>query len=219
MGSRTRQRCQHQRRSTPALEHECQHHTLSTIDRDPFAGTPQFGQYDEEFYTHLDSAIRNLNAASGFIECPECLNLIRQLEEETLHHAALTEDVLLLDLYKRALVSATRRAMTLYIAEGVWTAEIEAFVRWSYLYDIEVKRLFFGEDFLEARKLDNIVRVGRGPVNMLAIMTQPFTRQQLIEERVRKGMDPDPRRMLSTWKTRGYIEETSTPNTYRKLLI
>lgn len=193
--------------------------TLSTIDRDPFAGTPQFGQYDEEFYTHLDSAIRNLNAASGFIECPECLNLIRQLEEETLHHAALTEDVLLLDLYKRALVSATRRAMTLYIAEGVWTAEIEAFVRWSYLYDIEVKRLFFGEDFLEARKLDNIVRIGRGPVNMLAIMTQPFTRQQLIEERVRKGMDPDPRRMLSTWKTRGYIEETSTPNTYRKLLI
>ncbi len=193
--------------------------TLSTIDRDPFAGAPLFGSYDEVFYNRLDFAIRNLNAAHGHIECPECLRLIRQLDEETLHHAALTEDVLLLDLYKRALVSATRRAMTLYIAEGIWTAEIEAFVRWSYLYDIEVKRHFFGEDFLAARQLDNIVRIGRGPVNLLARMERVFTRQQLVEERIRWGMEPDPRNMISTWKSRGYIEETDTPNIYRKLLI
>ena len=191
--------------------------TLSTIDRDPFAGAPQFGCYDEAFYAQLDSAISNLKAASGHIECPECLRLIRQLDEETLRHAALTEDVLLLDLYKRALVSATRRAMTLYIAEGTWTAEIEAFVRWSYLYDIEVKRQYFGDDFLTAREQDNIVRVSRGPSNLLLELPKLFTRQHLIELRLRRGMSSDPRRLISTWRSRGYIEDTDTPNTFRKL--
>ena len=193
--------------------------TLSTIDRDPYAGAPQFGCYDEDFYAQLDSAISNLNAASGHIECPECLHLIRQLDEETLRHAALTEDILLLDLYKRALVSATRRAMTLYIAEGTWTAEIEAFVRWSYLYDIEVKRQFFGDDFLTAREQDNVVRVSRGPSNLLVELPKLFTRQHLIELRLRRGMSSDPRQLLSTWKARGYIEPTDTPNTFRKLVF
>jgi hypothetical protein len=191
--------------------------TLSTIDRDPYAGAPQFGCYDEDFYAQLDSAISNLNAANGHIECPECLRLIRQLDEDTLRHAALTEDILLLDLYKRALVSATRRAMTLYIAEGTWTAEIEAFVRWSYLYDIEVKRQFFGDDFLTAREQDNVVRVSRGPSNLLVELPKLFTRQHLIELRLRRGMSSDPRQLLSTWKARGYIEPTDTPNTFRKL--
>ena len=191
--------------------------TLSTIDRAPYAGAPQFGSYDEKFYAQLDSAISNLNAANGHIECPECLRLIRQLDEETLRHAALTEDILLLDLYKRALVSATRRAMTLYIAEGTWTAEIEAFVRWSYLYDIEVKRQFFGDDFLTAREQDNVVRVSRGPSNLLVELPKLFTRQHLIELRLRRGMSSDPRQLLSTWKARGYIEPTDTPNTFRKL--
>ncbi len=193
--------------------------TLSTIDRDPYAGAPQFGCYDEDFYAQLDNAISNLNAANGHIECPECLRLIRQLDEETLRHAALTEDILLLDLYKRALVSATRRAMTLYIAEGTWTAEIEAFVRWSYLYDIEVKRQFFGDDFLTAREQDNVVRVSRGPSNLLVELPKLFTRQHLIELRLRRGMNSDPRRLISTWRSRGYIEDTDTPNTFRKLVF
>jgi hypothetical protein len=50
-------------------------------------------------------------------------------------------------------------------------------------------------------------------------MERVFTRQQLVEERIRWGMEPDPRNMISTWKSRGYIEETDTPNIYRKLLI
>ena len=136
-----------------------------------------------------------------------------------MRHAALTEDIFLLDLYKRALVSATRRAMTLYIAEGTWTAEIEAFVRWSYLYDIEVKRQFFGDDFLTAREQDNVVRVSRGPSNLLVELPKLFTRQHLIELRLRRGMNSDPRRLISTWRSRGYIEDTDTPNTFRKLVF
>ena len=107
--------------------------------------------------------------------------------------------------------------MTLYIAEGTWTAEIEAFVRWSYLYDIEVKRQFFGDDFLTAREQDSVVRVSRGPSNLLVELPKLFTRQHLIELRLRRGMSSDPRQLLSTWKARGYIEPTDTPNTFRKL--
>ena len=32
-------------------------------------------------------------------------------------------------------------------------------------------------------------------------------------------MSSDPRQLLSTWKARGYIEDTDTPNTFRKLVF
>ena len=47
--------------------------------------------------------------------------------------------------------------------------------------------------------------VQRGPVSLLALLPQEFTKQQVQEVRVAQGMSPNPKNMLNSWKQRGYI--------------
>ena len=57
----------------------------------------------------------------------------------------------------------------------------------------------------------------RGPVSLLALLPQEFTKEQVKEVRIAQGLKPDPVNMLKNWKRRGYVEEADK-GVYRKVV-
>ena len=57
------------------------------------------------------------------------------------------------------------------------------------------------------------------PVGLLTMLPKEFTREQVKDLRIKQGMSPDPRCMLSIWKKRGIIIEGESPNTYVRVLM
>ena len=56
--------------------------------------------------------------------------------------------------------------------------------------------------------------IQRGPVGLLGMLPKEFTREQVRDLRIKQGMKPDPKTMLSHWKLRGLIVSGEAPNTY-----
>ena len=108
-------------------------------------------------------------------------------------------------LSHRANVIAYLTAMTLYIAHGYkWSKTIEEFVRWSKEYDLWCKMHFYGKRMQEEVEKE-IIRTTPGRANMLEMLPERFTRQQLEEVRVRLGKERDATEQLSKWRQRGYV--------------
>ena len=132
-------------------------------------------------------------------------------------HITLTDDQVALAMYERGIVNAFKRAMILYLAEGAWSLEIGDFARWSFYYDLECKRLIFGD--LIDRGMQGEERVERahpGPKNLLEQLTDSFSREDLIRVRTAAGLDANTKQMVSNWRHRGYIVEEH-PGQFRKV--
>ena len=170
---------------------------------------PVYGTYDEDFAAQLKPFIDRLNRTTGLVECDNAEKLAKLLAKENAEIAALSDDEAYETLSRRANVIAYLKAMTLYIAEGKWTKEIEEFIRWSEEYDLWCKMHFFGEAL--NKEIDKeYITVHRGPRSLLADLPDSFTKQQLVEVMKRHGKNSPPSKLLSNWKRRGYIhlEET-----------
>ena len=176
---------------------------------------PVYGTYDGAFAEELRPYIDRLNMATGHIVCPEAEALARKLLEENAEQTALTDDEAYEMLSYRANVIAYLKAMTLYIAHGEWTPEIEEFVRWSEEYDLWCKMHFFGEQLRAEMNRENLI-VSPGPQNMLELLPTRFTREDVIVIRRSLGKMDNPKQMLCNWKKRGYIVQDEATGEYIK---
>ncbi|MCR4808459.1 MAG: hypothetical protein K5896_01210 [Prevotella sp.] len=164
--------------------------TLATIP-DPGIGAdcPVFGDYDDGKYdAALKPFIDNLNAATGMIDCPQARKMIKELKAECDEFAIGSGDRVFDNLTHRALVHVFRKAICIFVANGMkWEANIKPFCRWSLHYDLWLKLHYFGDLIRQANA--DVPTSKRGPQNMMELMTDPFTFQQLSDKRFSLGMD------------------------------
>ena len=176
-----------------------------TIPPQRMGEIPVYGTYNAEYEAELRPYIERLNAASGLVECAKAEALAHALLKESAEVVMLTDDEVYEMLSHRANVIAYLKAMTLYIAHGYkWSKTIEEFVRWSKEYDLWCKMHFYGKRMQEEVEKE-IIRTTPGRANMLEMLPERFTRQQLEEVRVRLGKERDAAHQLSKWKKRGYV--------------
>ena len=199
--------------------------TDGPIQRISFSTIPQreigaeqlvYGNYDAQFDEELKPYINNLCASRGTIDCPQAAKLARKLQKECQELAVLSQSRVFDDLSHRACVIAWLKACVLYVANGCkWEKSIETFVRWSLQNDLWCKMNYFGD--MMAADTDDAHETKRGPQNMLVMLPEEFTMDDLIRVRKRcglseKGADEQKRQ----WISRGYVTVV-TVNSFRKL--
>jgi hypothetical protein len=97
------------------------------------------------------------------------------------------------------------RAMLLYVMNACrWSQAIADFAAWSVRYDLWCKMRFF-RDMLHKDLEVEKTSLQRGPVSLLTLLPDEFTKQQAQELRVAEGLKPNPNAMINQWVKRGYI--------------
>ena len=180
---------------------------------------PVYGTYDEKFQAELKPYIDRLNAARGLIECPKATALANRLKDENADFARLSQSRVYENLSFRGNVIAFLKAMVLYVAQGEkWDKTLEDFIRWSEQYDLWCKMKFFGEAIEDAETATSTQR-RPGPQNLLALLPDEFTTDELQHVRRRQGVDKTPlTHLLNVWKNRGYVEQVvGQENVWKKL--
>ena len=175
-------------------------------EREIGADMPVFGTYDAEFDEQLRPYIERLEKARGLVTCPKAEALSKRLIEGCADFAVLSGSRSYENLSFRANVIAYLKAMVLYIAGGEkWDKTLEDFITWSLHYDLWCKMNFFANDMDEAEIA--MRRQGhRGPQNMLDMLPDEFTREEVHLLRQSQGITTgSTSKMLSNWKHRGYI--------------
>ena len=190
---------------------------ISTIIPDktkPFV----YGKYDEQFAADLKPYIDRLNEARGTVVCREALRMAKRMLDKCQREGDLTGDDVYQDLSYRAVTIAYLKAMVLYIAHGMqWSKEIEKFAEWSLNYDLWCKCHYFGDDMTDEKQKERVVHK-RGRQNMLEMLPEQFTEDQVVEVRRRLGLDDDAKNMLRVWVYRKYIQKDNDSGIYRKYL-
>ncbi len=181
------------------------------------AEMPVYGTYDDDFDRQLRPYIDNLCQASGLILCPQLDELARKLHQELSDEAVLTQDRVYDNLARRALVIGWLKACVLYVAQGCqWDDAMEEFIRWSVHYDLWCKLHFFGKA-IEQLELDENATRRPGPRNLLKSLPDTFTRADLLQLRLKRGMkEKGTHDLLYQWQKRGFIRQTTDDN-YEKL--
>ena len=191
---------------------------ICTIQIERGANIPVIGTYDDAFTEELKPYIDNLNAAEGIVTCHEAEVLAKQLLQENADIANLSDDETYEALSYRANVIAYLKAMTLYVAQGCqWDEKIEHFVRWSERYDMWCKMKFFGEQMREQMSKEQL-NVSKGPKNLLELLPDRFTENDVAEVRRIAGKCGQGLDMLRMWVKRGYAEKDGATGEYIKTL-
>ena len=188
---------------------------FTTIKAERGMDIPIHGIYDEQFDADLKPYIDRLNAASGTIDCPQARRLVKRMLKENAEIADLSDDELYERLSFRAVILAWLKAMTLYVAEGQWSKQIEEFAVWSMHYDMWCKMMFFGEEMRQQMQ-GEIVKMKRGPMNMLSLLPERFTEREALHVRLSNGRDDRGQPMLNTWRSRGYVVMDAATGEYVK---
>lgn len=190
-----------------------------TIPEQPIgAAMPRYGKYDNTFREKLRPYIDRLNQASGLIECDEALDLAIQLDYENKEYAIEKQDRVYDNLSHRANVIAYLKAMVLYVASGEWEECMSDFIRWSEQYDMWCKMQFFGEEIAGMMEQNDSYSVSKaGRKSMLSSLPVIFTVEDLLRVHP-SGDNRKATRLLSAWKSKGYIELADQKSgTFRKL--
>ena len=175
---------------------------------------PKFGQYGQAFADELRPYIDALCCADGTIVCPEAQEWASALCDELSDFAEECEDDTYAQFSFRAVLMGFFRAMLLYVMNGCrWTQVIADFAAWTVRYDMWCKMRFFS-DMVHKDLAGEKSSLQRGPVGLLTMLPKEFTREQVRDLRIRQGMKPDPKTMLSHWKLRGLVVSGEAPNTY-----
>ena len=200
--------------------------TDGPVQRISFSTIPQreigadqlvFGDYDAMFDTELKPYILNLCASRGLIDCPQASKLAKKLQKECQELAVLSQSRVFDDLSHRACVIAWLKACVLYVANGCkWEKSIEDFVRWSLQNDLWCKMNFFGA-MIAADAEDTCYETKRGPQNMLVMLPDEFTMDDVLRVRQQCGLPlKGAGEQTRQWSSRGYVTVV-TDNSFRKL--
>jgi hypothetical protein len=200
--------------------------TDGPVQRISFSTIPQreigaeqlvFGEYDAKFDEDLKSYIMNLCAARGTIDCPQAFKLAKKLQKECQDLAVLSQSRVFDDLSHRACVIAWLKACVLFVANGYkWEKSIEDFVRWSLQNDLWCKMHFFGA-MIAAANDDADYETKRGPQNMLMMLPDEFTTDDVIQVRKKCGLsEKGTSDQIRQWKSRKFVTVV-TDNSFKKL--
>lgn len=169
-------------------------------------GIPRFGDYDEQFHRSLSPFILNLNNATGLIECRQAEKMAESMCERNEDLAELSDDEEFETLSYRANRICYDKAMLLFIADGYqWSKAIADFCEWSNQYDLWCKMHFFGQQMRQTVQEQLTVNL-RGVQNMLELLPDRFSREDVAAIRRAQGKDANPTHPLAVWTSRGYIE-------------
>jgi len=182
-------------------------------------GIPRQGTYDEAYDKCMDEWIARLQSATGIIPCPKAGKLADELQDEMDLIADLSDDSHFEDMTHRAVALAWLKACVLYVLNDYsWSNEIAEFMRWSLYYDLWSKIALFGTEMsLTGKGVDTKTLRKRGPQNMLILLGDTFSADQLKDIRIDRGMDPDPNNQLKTWVNRGFITYSAQTGLYQKV--
>ena len=175
-------------------------------EREIGADMPVYGEYGADFEEALRPYIENLCKATGLVECKEAYQLAKTLKEENAEFSRLSQNRIFENLSFRANVIAYLKACVLYVANGMkWEKEIEDFIRWSEQYDLYCKMRFFGDAIAKAEN-EGEKSSKRGPCNLLQLLPDEFTAQEVETLRTQNGLNPKrTNHMISVWLDRKYI--------------
>ena len=139
--------------------------------------------------------------------------MLRQQNEEL---SELSDDDDFETLSYRANRIAFDKAMVLFIANGYrWTKSIADFCEWSERYDLWCKMHFFGRLMREKSQQSQTVSLP-GVQNMLALLPDRFSREDLIAIRQAQGKDSNVNHAIAVWMNRGYIQQDQATLEYFK---
>jgi hypothetical protein len=177
---------------------------------------PKYGKYDAKFDEELKPFIDNLCAARGEISCPEAYKLAKKLDEECKMKAVESQSRTYENFTFRGNVIAYLKACVLYVANGCkWEKSIEEFIRWSLNYDLWCKMEYFGDAVTQANRFNR--PSNNQPKSLLLELNQTFTRQDVKDLYVKKGMDVSKvGQTIRAWKFRNLIIELED-GTYKQL--
>ena len=177
---------------------------------------PTFGEYGQAFADELCPYIDALCNVSGTIVCPEAIKWADALSLELIGYAREIDDRTYAQLSFRAVLMGFFRAVLLYVANGCkWNAAIADFAAWTVRYDLWCKMRFF-RDMLHKDLEGEKTALQRGPVSLLALLPDEFTKQQVQELRIAEGMSPNPKTMLANWIRRGQVVKDEDRGLYRR---
>lgn len=166
---------------------------------------PVYGDYDERFRREVQEMVKPLTEAQGLVVCKKANQLVERMSNENAVYTALSDDDAYKELSYRALLSAFKRAMVLYMINGrKWTSELEDFMKWSFEYDMWCKMWVFGEKMRRDLENDKIVAVPGRP-NLMECLPDSFTLEDLNVVRRAQGMSGDGSGQLRKWEQRGYV--------------
>jgi len=177
---------------------------------------PVYGNYTEKYREQVQNLVKPLCDFRGLITCNKANQLVRAMLDENSQYATLADDEAYRELSYRAVLSAFKRGMILYMLNRrKWSHEIEDFVRWSFHYDMWCKMWIFGEKMRHAIELDKAV-LKPGPRNLLELLTDTFTYEDFQSMRRAQGREGDGRNTLNKWISRGYCSYDPYTQLYTK---
>jgi len=178
---------------------------------------PHQGDYDDKYLNKLDEYLIRLRAATGEVNVPKICKLICHHSADLAEIADLSDDDSFQSLCNRSLNIAWLKGCILYIAEGYrWSKDIADFVEWSLYYDLWSKIAIFAPQLKKCNATERIDVRKYGPANMLDMLPDTFSREQL--EQLRKQMDKSVycTAQLNTWMGRQYITLDTSTELYSK---
>lgn len=178
---------------------------------------PRQGKYTDDFYLKLDQYIARLAICKGRFIIQPLNKLTDQLAQDMARLADLTDDDVLWDISKRAIVSAWKAGCLLWALNNqAWTKPIGSLVEWLVYHDIWSKMQIFAD--MLGQDTDNINEAGRrGPKNMLEDLPETFNEQQLEALRISLGKSKNrTKHQLQVWKTRDFISYSAQTGMYTK---
>lgn len=178
---------------------------------------PRQGKYTDDFYQKLDQYIARLAICKGRFIIQPLNRLTDQLAQDMARLADLTDDDVLWDISKRAIVSAWKAGCLLWALNNqAWTKPIGSLVEWLVYHDIWSKMQIFAD--MLGQDTDNINEAGRrGPKNMLEDLPETFNEQQLEALRISLGKSKNrTKHQLQVWKTRDFITYSAQTGMYTK---
>lgn len=178
---------------------------------------PRQGKYDDKFYKQLDEYIVRLDACKGRFIIQPLNKLTDHRAQDMALLADLTDDDVLWDISKRALVSAWKSGCLLWVLNGQqWTKAIGEIVEWLVYHDIWSKMQIFA-DMLnkDADTMSEINR--RGPKNLLDDLPNSFSATQLEALRISLGKTKDgTKNQLYKWVFRKFVTYSAQTGMYTK---
>ena len=184
--------------------------SLATIIKPSDAKRPVFKEYDANYCEEVRKLTQKLSMLSGEIACPKCNKFAEQLCDENEQLASLYGSDPYLVLSYRATVIAWLKGMMLYVMNGEkWTKDIQDYMEWSLRYDLWVKMHVIGKMLDAAFDDEENATSKRGPMNMLTLLKDEFTMEDLILVRRKLGKSVDIKSVkaqLSLWRSRKFID-------------
>ena len=178
---------------------------------------PRQGKYDEAFLKKLDEYLVRLSICKGKYIIKPLNKLVDQLAADMASLADLTDDDVLWDISKRALVSAWKAGCIMWVLNGqTWTKAMGELVEWLVYHDMWSKmRLFADMLSQDAEEINEAQR--RGPKNLLEGLPTSFNEAQLEALRMQMGKSKEgTKNQLYKWVFRKFITYSNQTGLYTK---